>query len=316
MIFMNIEERFKENISLANHTTFRIGGPAKYFFETNSAQEIKDAIFWAKENSVSYFILGGGSNLLVNDDGFGGLIIKVKSSMFKVKSQNQELKIITDAGVPLIKIILETVKQGYSGAEWGFGIPGTVGGAICGNAGRLGQDISQVVESVTMLDKYLKEKKLSRKDCEFSYRESIFKKNDGIILDATLVFLKKEQSQIEEILNQAKKVIREHPPFPSAGSAFKNYEIKNRDDALLKNHPELKSRVRGGKIGVGFLIDQCGLKGKQIKGAKIWKGHANYIVNVGGAKASDIIELINLCKKSVKEKFGIKLEEEIRYLGF
>ncbi len=313
---MNIHEKFKENISLANHTTFRIGGTARYFVEVNSVQEIKDAIFWAKENSMPYFILGGGSNLLASENGFEGLIIKVKSLKFSIQSQNQELKIITDAGVPLIKIILETVKCGYSGAEWGFGIPGTIGGAICGNAGRLGQDISQVVESVTILDEDLKEKKLSYKDCGFFYRESIFKKNKWIILGATLVFLKKEQNQIEEILNQAKKVMREHPPFPSAGCAFKNYELKDKEDALLKNHPELKSRVRKGKIGVGFLIDQCGLKGKQINGAKIWEGHANYIINLGNAKAPDVVTLINICKKEVKEKFGIELEEEIRYLGF
>jgi len=306
----------KKNVILANHTTFRIGGPARYFFEANSVQDLKDAILWAEEKSMPFFIMGGGSNLLVSDEGFDGLIIKNQNSKIKIQNDNLKCKIIVDAGFPLIKIIMETSKNGYSGAEWGFGIPGTIGGAICGNAGRLGQDISQVVESVLILDEDLKEKELSRKDCGFSYRESIFKKNNWIILSAILVFEKKDQKLIDEVLNEAKKVVQEHPPYPSAGCAFKNYEIKNGNGELLKRHPELEFRVRDGKIGVGYLIDRCGLKGKQIGGAKIWESHANYIVNVGGAKAADVIDLANLCKKSVREKFGIELEEEIRYLGF
>jgi UDP-N-acetylmuramate dehydrogenase len=312
---MNIEEKFQENVSLASHTTFRIGGPAKYFFEMQTREELIESLKWAKENSMPYFILGGGSNLLVNNKGFDGLIIKIQNSKFKIQSEDSKCIVEAGAGAPLIKIILETTKNGYSGAEWGFGIPGTVGGAICGNAGRLGQDISQVVESATVLDENLAEKELAKKDCGFSYRNSIFKKNNWIISAAKLVFEKKEQKLIDEILAEAKKVIKEHPSFPSAGCVFKNYEIKNRDE-LIKNYPELESRVREGKIGVGYLIDACGLKGKQIGGAKIWEGHANYIINIGDAKAEDVIALINLCKKSVKEKFGIELEEEIRFLGF
>ncbi|PIQ75091.1 MAG: UDP-N-acetylenolpyruvoylglucosamine reductase [Candidatus Portnoybacteria bacterium CG11_big_fil_rev_8_21_14_0_20_40_15] len=327
------ELNIQENVILANYTTFRIGGPAKYFVEVNSVQEIKDAILWARRRSpgasyggqakqnpsaggLRYFILGGGSNLLVSDEGFKGLIIKMQNANIKMQSDNVKCKITAEAGAPFVKIILETTKAGYSGAEWGFGIPGTIGGAICGNAHRLGQSIAPIVESVEILDSSLENKILQNNECGFDYGKSRFKKTGEIILSANLIFKKQEQKIIDEVLEQAKAVIRRHPPFPSAGCAFKNYELKDKEDALLKNHPELKSRVRKGKIGVGFLIDQCGLKGKQIGGAKIWEGHANYIVNVGGAKASDIIELINLCKKSVKEKFGIKLEEEIRYLGF
>jgi UDP-N-acetylmuramate dehydrogenase len=135
-------------------------------------------------------------------------------------------------------------------------------------------------------------------------------------LSAQLVFEKKEQKLIDEVINEAKIVVRAHPPFPSAGCIFKNYELKNGNGELLKNYPELKWRERKGKIGVGYLIDQCGLKGKQIGGAKIWEGHANYIVNVGGAMAKDVISLINLSKDSVKEKFGIEMQEEIKILGF
>jgi len=314
---MAISEKLniQENVILANYTTFRIGGPARYFVEVNSVQEIKDAILWLKQNSVPYFILGGGSNLLVKDEGFEGLAIKIKNEKFKIESDNSKCKITADAGVSLIKIIMETAKKGFSGAEWGFGIPGTIGGAICGNAHRLGQAIAQIVESVEILDSNFDVKILKNQECGFVYGESRFKKTGEIILSASLVFEKKEQKLIDEVLNEAKNVIKQHPPFPSAGCIFKNYEI-DKNDRLLIDHPELVQRVRSEKIGVGFLIDQCGLKGKQIGGAKIWEGHANYIVNVKSAKASDIIALVNLCKKTVREKFSIELEEEIRYLGF
>ncbi len=339
---------------LVNHTTFRIGGPARFFCDVKSTEEIKEAVLWARENPPAggspYFILGGGSNLLVSDEGYGGLVIKVQSSKFKVQNDNSKLKIETEAGVPLIKIILETTKQCYSGLEWGFGIPGTIGGAICGNAHRLGQAMAQVVESVEILDENLENKILKKEECGFIYGGSRFKKTGEIILSATLIFNKEEQNKIDEVLEQAKKVVREHAPFPSAGCVFKNYEAQKENDVLsphqkttgvspwekeitrrasqntmgvspwcgdlLKEHPELLSRAREGKIGVGYLIDQCGLKGKQIGGAKVWEGHANYIINAGGAKASDIVELINLCKKGVKEKYNIELEEEIRCLGF
>ncbi len=309
-------KNLQKDILLTDYTTFRIGGPAKYFFEAKTEENLVDAIKWAKENQLPYFVLGGGSNLLVSDKGFDGLVIKVKSEKSKVKMENGKLKIEAEAGVPLIKIILETTKMGFSGAEWGFGIPGTIGGAICGNAHRLGQGFDQVVKSVEILDENFERKILKKEECEFSYGSSRFKKTNEIILSAELVFEKKDQKIINEVLAQAKAVICAGAPYPTAGCVFGNYEIKGDADSLLKNHPGLNERVRGGKIGVGYLIDQCGLKGKQIGGAKIWEGHANYIVNAGGAKAVDVIALINLCKKGVKEKYNIKLEEEIKFLGF
>ncbi len=299
---------------MANHTTFRIGGAAKYFCVVKSSDEFLAVARAAKENNIPFYILGGGSNLLVADEGFDGLVIKIKNEKLKIKNENEKLKIICEAGVPFAKVILESTRQGYSGAEWGFGIPGTIGGAIFGNAGRLGQSISQVVVSVKILDKDLNEKIISSGECGFSYRESRFKRTCEIILEADLEFQKKDGNSIEELLNKAKQVIKKSPPFPSAGCAFKNHQLKE-DDVLLRSYPELSQRVKGGKIGVGYLIEQCGLKGKQIGGAQIWEGHANYIVNIDGAKAKDVLALIKLCKETVKEKFAINLEEEIRFLN-
>lgn len=305
----------QENVSLTNHTTFRIGGPAKYFAAVKNNEELTEAVKYAKANSLQFFILGGGSNLLAADEGYDGLIIKCQMSNVKCQKKGNELKAVYDSGVLFNKVILETAKNGYSGAEWGLGIPGTIGGAICGNAGRLGQDISQIVQEVTILDADLNIKKLTKEECRFDYRHSRFKASDEIILEVILNFTKKDQAAIDEILNHAKEVVKHSPPFPSAGCIFKNYKIKGEQDELLKNHSELAERVREGKLGVGFLIDQCGLAGRQSGGAKIWEGHANYIVNVGGAKAKDVLALIKLVKEAVKAKYGIELEEEVRYVG-
>lgn len=353
-------ENLQENILLANHTTFRIGGPAKYFVAVKSQKEFLAVIRAAKESGAPFYILGGGSNTLAADEGFEGLIIRCQIPNFQCQIDGEKMKIACDAGVPLAKIIIETTKASYSGAEWGFGIPGTVAGAIFGNAGRLGQDISQVVRRVKILDENLDEKTLEFEECGFSYRQSFFKKTGAIILEAELEFMKKEQSAVGEVLAKAKDVVLHSPPFPSAGCVFKNYEVGVGEsaagafrfrpptpalrlapdlrplnseaeanqgsprrpslnapaaDSLLFGHPELAPRVRGGKIGVGHLIDQCGLKGRQTGGAKIWDSHANYIVNLGGAKAADVLALIKLCKETVKEKYNIELEEEIRHLG-
>ncbi|PIS13314.1 MAG: UDP-N-acetylenolpyruvoylglucosamine reductase [Candidatus Tagabacteria bacterium CG09_land_8_20_14_0_10_41_14] len=325
LFFMNSEfANLQENILLANHTTFRLGGPARYFVAVKNNEELVGAVKYAKANSWPFFILGGGSNLLVSDEGFNGLVIKMQSDGLSVvlrseatkdQKEGDKLKIDCDAGVPFGRVIMETLKSGYSGAEWGFGIPGTIGGAICGNAGRLGQAMAQVVESVTALDDNLEVKNLSKNECEFGYRESRFKKTKEIIILAVLVFEKKKSAMIEAVLNEAKAVVKHSPPYPSAGCVFKNYVASSNNDPLLVGHHELAERVREGKLGVGWLIDQCGLKGRQIGGAKIWEGHANYIVNVGGAKAQDVLALIKLVKEGVRAKYRIELEEEIRRVG-
>lgn len=306
----------QQNISLANHTTFRIGGAAKYFTVVKNKEEFIKVLRMAKEKEIKFFIMGGGSNLLISDDGYDGLVIKVKGSGIKTIDDKEHRIMEVEAGIPLAKIISETIKDNYSGIEWGFGIPGTIGGAIFGNAGRLGQDISGAVRRVNFLDINLDEKEIGLEECEFAYRESRFKKTKEIIVGAEMIFMKNNKDIINKTLSEAKEVVVKSPKFPSAGCIFKNYCLGNHGNHLLKNHPELSERVRKGKIGIGYLIDQCGLKGKTIGGAKIWEGHANYIINIGKAKSSDVDGLISLCRENVKEKFGIELEEEIIRLNF
>lgn len=304
----------QKDVLLSNHTTYRIGGAAKYFLAAGNKEELIEAVNWAKANSTSFFILGGGSNILFADQGYDGLIIKMKNEEISFGSE-EDLEVSCGAGVSLAEVLFEATSRGWGGLEWALGIPGTLGGAVCGNAGRLGQDLAQAVVSVRILDADLVEKEILASDCQFSYRDSRFKHNQEIILGATLRFIKQDKNKAEELLREAQKVIEKMPNFPSAGSVFKNCLVQP-DDELIKNHPEVKEKIKGGKLASGFLIQQCGLAGRQIGGAQIWSNHGNFILNVDKAKASDVLALIELAKRSVAEKFGVKLEEEIRKIGF
>jgi len=309
---MKIE--IKKNIALAEYTTFRIGGPARYFFEAETAEDLKEALLWAREKGVPYFILGGGSNLLVSDEGFDGLVIKVSSSRFQVSGN----MINADAGVPLARLVIESVNNNLTGLEWAIGIPGTIGGAVCGNAGAYGHSISESVKGGKAMTQDGKIVDFDKNACRFCYRGSAFKEKDNnlIILEVQLQLAAekngKAKKRMKEILAERSTKI---PPFASSGSFFKNYLVKD-SGPLLKRFPELSQKIKGGKIAVAYFIEQAGLKGKTVGGAKIAEEHANFIVNAGGAKAKDVLELAKICKEKVKEKFGVGLEEETRYVGF
>jgi len=308
-------KNIKENVCLADYTTFRIGGRARYFFEVKEKKDLINILKWAKNKNIPFFVLGGGSNLLVKDEGFDGLVIKIQNSKFNIKNS----KIIADAGVPLAKLVVESVNNNLRGLEWAVGIPGTLGGAIFGNTGAYGHSISENIIKVKVLNLEGKILNFKNKECFFSYRESVFKKRrDLIIMEAELKLRKDKDNLVKE---QVKEILRERknkiPNLPSAGSVFKNYVLKENDsekDFLIKKFPELKLRIKGNKLPVSYLIEQCGLKGKIIGQAQISLKHSNFIVNLGKAKASDVLKLIEVCKKKVKEKFKIDIEEEIIYL--
>lgn len=289
----------KKNEILANHSTFRIGGPARYFVIVKSKEEILEALDFVKDKEVPFFILGGGSNVLFRDEGFNGVIIKIHDSRFKI----YDSRITCGSGMPLTQLISKTIEAGLTGLEWGIGIPGTVGGCVAGNCGAYGHSISESVIKVKTLEKeYLKD------ECGFFYRKSKFKSRSNldekkvrplpeIILEIELKLEKgnKEESK-EEIKNILIKRKNRIPPYPSIGCIFRN----------------LPAGKAGPKpLSAGSLIEQCGLKGKQIGGAQIAEQHCNFIVNVGHATSDNVLALINLCKQKVKEKFNINLEEEI-----
>jgi len=284
-----IEEKIEKNINLAPLTTFKIGGPAKYFCQVRTEKELIQAIKWAKKKKTPYFVIGGGSNLLISDKGFKGLVIKLSME----QCQLIENKLLLGSALRLSQAVRFLVKNNLTGLEWAAGIPGTVGGAVRGNAGAFGQEISDCLLKAIVL-RGSKIIELKNKEIRFTYRQSIFKKNKDIILSVVLKLKKGERRKNEKLIqNNIQRRKKGQPSQPSAGCIFKNPKQKN----------------------AGALIDQCGLKGKQIRGAKVSEKHANFIINTGQAKARDVKNLIELIKKQVKDKFNIELKEEIEYLG-
>ncbi len=302
----------KKNISLAPYTTFKIGGLADYFCEVRILKDLQEVLMQAKKKNWKVFILGGGSNLLISDKGFKGLVIKINHDFINKKEDGL---FEVGAGTLLAKLVAETIKNNLTGLEWAIGIPGTLGGAICGNSGAYGHATAESVSSVKVLDiKTLKPKNIKLKDCNFQYRKSVFKYNNQyVILSAEMQFYRGEGDKIKEsFLKYSGERKNKIPPFPSAGCVFKNISVDDMTYEFLNKIPPEK--IKNGKIPVGYLIEQCGLKGKRIGGAEISNQHANFIVNFNKASAIDVLQLINLCKKEVKNNFNVALEEEIKII--
>ena len=303
---------FQKNVSLAKYTTFKIGGPAKYFYIAKTSKQIINAVKLTQELKISYFILGGGSNILISDRGFNGLAIKTESRKFKIIKN----RIFAEAGAKLNDLINASIKNNLSGLEWAVGIPGTLGGAINGNAGAFGEAISDSVEEVAILRKG-KKIKLKNKELKFGYRESLFKNNQDIILSAKLKLKKGERKKSKKIIKEylEKRKAKQPLGFPSAGSIFKKISLKEFDgkikELIIKERPEFKEFAPA-----GWLIEKCGLKGKKIREARISEKHSNFIINLSGAKAEEVIILISLIKQKIRNKFGVQLQEEIDYIGF
>ncbi len=282
--------RLKENVLLSEYSTFRIGGPARYLIEVDNAEDLKKVIQKALELNLQFIVIGGGSNILFSSKGYNGLVIVFKSN--NTFSINDNL-IEVDASVSLNYLINKL--NNYTGLEWAVGIPGTVAGAINGNAGAFGGEMSELIKQVKVLevkDNQIIEKNFSKEDCKFSYRNSIFKNNPNLIIASAILELKKdnEENVKQKIKNNLSKRMSKQPKGFSIGSIFKN----------------------GEDFSAGELIEKAGLKGLQIGDAKISDEHANFIINLGKATSDDVLELIKIIKKEVKEKFSIDLEEEIK----
>jgi len=284
---------------LGQFTTFKTGGPAKYFLKVRSAEDASYAVKTARRLELPYFLIGGGSNLLISDYGFDGLIIKVDVRGLKIV---KERNIFCGAGEDLMALVNFAADNSLTGLEFASGIWGTVGGAIYGNAGAYGGEIKDVVKELTLVDILGTIKKVSRDYCGFTYRGSRLKKTNDIVIDTYFELKtgdkKKIRGKIDEIL-----AIRstKHPvEGKSAGSFFKNI-------------PDPKEPY--GKLPAGKLLDQVGCKGLSVGGAKVYEKHANIIVNSGNATSSDIHKLADIMKQRVYDKFGILLEEEVIQLG-
>ena len=311
-------KKIKKNHPLADLTTFKIGGLAEYFIEINTKEELKDAFIWAKEKNIPVSILGGGSNLLISDQGVKGLVVLIKNEKLSVHGE----RMTVGAGVSLSKALSLAINYSLFGLEWSNGIPrATIGGSIRGNAEAFSCSMSDIVERVEVFDvKKSKFEILSCNMCFFGYRKSIFSANKNLIIwEAVLKMPCKDKKQIEEIVEKNLEFrLDKYPNLPSAGSVFKNLdpkEIKKKNPLFFDR--EIKNKVgRQGLVGAGLIIDLLGLKGKTIGGAKISLEHANHIVNTGKATADEVVQLINLIKTKARDNFKIDLREEIQYFGF
>ena len=316
----NYMDKIQQNVPLADHTTFNIGGPARYFAEIKDKEELKEVMEWADNKGVDTMFLGGGSNVLVSDQGVEALILKLNNDKVSVHGTRLD----AGAGTSLARLTRVASGEGLSGLEWAGGIPGaTVGGAIRGNAGAFGVDMGSLVETVEVFDRQDSShpfQTMSNKDCGFGYRASLFKQEDRyIVWSASLKFKKGDPQQIKE---STRKIIekrkRGQPNLANAGCIFKNlsYQYLQENNKELLQHAEETGVVNNGSIPAGWVIDLLELKGKVIGGAKISLEHANFIVNTGKATSMDVIGLINIVKKRAWEELNLEMEEEIQYIGF
>lgn len=315
-------ERFKENELLKNHTTFRIGGPAKYFVIVKNAEEVKAAIEAAKKENIQYVVIGGGSNILAADLGYDGLVIKISGG----GAQFGANEAVVDAGYGLIRFILECAKHNLSGLEFCIGIPGTIGGALYGNAGAEGRAVGELVKSVELLMPDGVIQTVPAEWMQFTYRESKVKNMDAkerpIIIRATFALTPTDGAAAEAVLK--KKMVErlaKEPKAPSAGCFFKNikFSAAGREHIFEKLQVPADRREKYAErnsVPVAWLIEDLGFKGKQIGGAKVADEHANFIVNAGNATADEVMQLVSFIKMRARDERGFQLEDEVQLIGF
>jgi UDP-N-acetylmuramate dehydrogenase len=332
-------KNIQTNIPLASYTTFKIGGPAKYFYCAKNIKNLIKVIKIARRKKILFFILGCGSNILVSDEGFNGLVIKneiLETKIVKTLKQNinfqQKLdaryfpahpdkylqfsdldyqtepfdtEVEVSAGMPLQSFIQWTFKNKLTGLQWFAGIPGSIGGAIICNIHGGAKLFSDYISEIVVLDKNNRIKKIKKKDVKFAYDFSGLKKEELIILKVKIFLshgdIKRAKSVYQEWFKRKLKIQLQ---INCPGSIFKNFSLK------------ITRKIGVPTSSAGWFIDQCELKGKKIGGAMVSKNHANFIINTGHGKAKDVIMLISLIKQKVRDKFNIQLQEEIQYIGF
>lgn len=310
--------KFIENYLISNVTTLQIGGPAKKFVSVKTEQELIEAIKYAKQNDIDFLVIGGGSNLLVNDQGVDCLVIKNEITGTDLKGATLKVR----SGIKLQDVVDFTIKKGLSGLHKLTGIPGTLGGAVFGNAGAYGQTISDNIHSVVVLNERSESKDdhpsqvtLSKKECNFDYRDSIFKKNHSIILEVTFKLegadpniLKKEADDI-----LSKRLIKYPKGIKCPGSFFKNIVAETLPREILDKIPQ--DKIVYGKLPAGYLLESVSAKGDSLGGIYIADHHANLFINKGKGTAQAFYTLAKKYSDLVKDKFGITLEPEVQLIN-
>lgn len=278
---------------MSRHTTFRVGGPADFFVIPKAKEEVRDVIRICKEAGMPYYIIGNGSNLLVSDAGYRGVIVQIYKEMNEVKVEGDLVK--AQAGALLSGIAAKALGAELSGFEFASGIPGTIGGACVMNAGAYGGEMKDVLESVTVLTGEGKIIELGRNELELGYRTSVIAKKGYIVLGAALKLERGDGEKIKTYMDELKekRVTKQPLEYPSAGSTFKRPE----------------------GYFAGKLIEDAGLRGFQVGGAQVSEKHCGFVINRDHATAADIMELMRQVQIHVKENSGVDLEPEVKRLG-
>ncbi len=281
------------NEPMSLHTSFRTGGPAEVFIKAESTENIISAIDIAKKYNKQYIITGNGSNILVKDGGIDGIVINIGNEMSKIKCDGT--KIYAQAGAMLSALATAAADEELTGLEFASGIPGTVGGAVFMNAGAYDGEIKDVIEYADVIDSEGNTHRIIKDELELSYRHSVIAEKNMIVVGAMFNLNKGIKKDITDKMADFAKRRRDKQPlnYPSAGSTFKRPE----------------------GYFAGKLIEDSGLKGKTVGGAQVSEKHAGFVVNIGNATSSDIIALMDGCIETVYNKFGVKLEPEVRILG-
>lgn len=311
----------REHIRLAPHTAYRIGGPARYFVAAKNADDVRGALAWAADKQVPYFILGGGSNLLISDSGYTGLVIAMRNTRTHVHQSlgsDHTVFVESDAGVGLQTLVDLSLEHGLEGLEWAAGIPGHVGGAVRGNAGAFWGEIGNVIERVAALTPQGDLQIFSPDHCRFGYRTSVFKEEKGLAVVSVMMRLRRGNK--EELLHKAEE-LREwrrakHPlEYPNCGSVFKRIAVGDIKLGMWEKYPDMRDAIRAGQVATAYFIDKCDLKGVRMGGAEVSEKHPNFIVNrTRRAKAEHVMMLASHVRTRVHEKFGILLEEEPEFV--
>ncbi|MDR2647267.1 MAG: UDP-N-acetylmuramate dehydrogenase [Oscillospiraceae bacterium] len=281
-----------ENVPMRQHTTFRIGGAARLIAQAADDEQLRQILLLCKEHALPHFILGNGSNLCVKDTGLDCVVLSTNG--LQNKDVSDDNRISCGAGLRLSELCGFALRHSLTGLEFAYGIPGTVGGAVFMNAGAYGGEMKDIVESVRFLDETLSWCELPANALHFSYRHSVFAQNHGIITNVTLRLRRGDTEKIKAAMDDVmlRRKTKQPLDMPSAGSVFKRPE---------------------GQFA-GALIEQCGLKGKQIGGARVSEKHAGFIVNTGGASAADVRALIALIQQVVAHETGFFLIPEILFV--
>lgn len=305
----------EQNKLLSEITRFGIGGPADFFVCVSNTEELKQALSYAFDKKLNHIVIGEGTNLLVSDQGFKGLVIQIGFNQLEWDDLNLTVRV--GAGVNLMSLIEQANKKGWSGMQSMYGIPGNVGAGVYGNVGAYGTEIKDALVKVLVWNEN-KILEMTNKDCLFRYRTSTFKNHkELIILEAELKFERSNSDELQkysaEILQ--KRTIKYPPGLKCPGSYFKNILIDCLTEEQKKNVEAYQDRVKGGKLPCGVLLEAVGAKGTQEGGIKVADYHGNLIFNKDHGKAADVAKLTAKLKNKVWEKFGIMLEEEVQFVG-